>query len=456
MPLDASHRASTVRPLHASLHFLHFRKTLSMTISHRLRRHARTALAWMTFGAAMLALPAHAVPSYARQTGMECSGCHVGAYGPQLTPAGIRFKLGGYTDTDGKEGKFPFSGMLLADYSHTKKPQDPPPDHLKANDNVTFDQASLFIAGGAGSHFGGFMQLTYDGVARNFGLDNTDVRAVTTTELAGAETILGLSVNNNPTVQDPFNTLSAWGYPFVAPAAGFGAGDSATLINGGLGGIVLGLSGYMVWNKDWYAELGSYRSMSPSTQSSLGLGRDEQRLEGNAYWRLAYMHDLKSAAWHVGLFGWTARLDPDRTLPGPVDSHRDVGIDAAYQFLGTREHVWTVFGSLTNEFTNNGADGSHAHLNEKRLNASYHWNETWGLSGGLFGTDGSDPTATTRGLLMQADWTPWGKEAAEAPAPIQWLNLKFGAQYWHYGTFDGTHTGAGDHDTFSVFAWSTF
>jgi hypothetical protein len=54
---------------------------------------------------------AHAVPSYARQTGSDCAACHVGAFGPQLTPYGIQFKLGGYTDTDGKEGKVPLSGM---------------------------------------------------------------------------------------------------------------------------------------------------------------------------------------------------------------------------------------------------------------------------------------------------------------------------------------------------------
>jgi hypothetical protein len=413
-------------------------------------------IAGLICGAGLMAPPAHALPSYARQTGMDCAGCHIGAYGPQLTPAGIRFKLGGYTDTDGKDGKIPLSGMLLADYSHTSKPQDPPPDGLKANNNTSLDQASIFIAGRASDHFGGFMQLTYDGVARNFGLDNTDLRAVTTTEIGGEEAIFGLSLNNNPTVQDPFNTLSAWGYPYVAPAAGFGTGDSASLINGSLGGIVVGLTGYAVWDKDWYAELGSYRSMSPSTQSALGLGRDDQKLDGNAYWRLAWMHDAKSSAYHVGVFGWSARLEPDRTAPGPVDGYRDIGVDASYQFLGTREHVWTVFGSLTSELQHSGSDGTNSRLTEERLNATYNYKETWGASGGLFSTHGSDPTAATRGLVLQADWTPWGKEDAEAPAGLKWLNLKFGTQYWRYTTFDGVRPGAGDHDTFSVFAWSAF
>ena len=44
---------------------------------------------------------AAAVPSYARQTGQECAACHIGGFGPQLTPYGIKFKLGGYTETGG-------------------------------------------------------------------------------------------------------------------------------------------------------------------------------------------------------------------------------------------------------------------------------------------------------------------------------------------------------------------
>src|ERR1700682_3948769 len=37
-----------------------------------------------------------AVPSYARQTGLACSGCHYTP--PELNPAGRKFKLTGYVD----------------------------------------------------------------------------------------------------------------------------------------------------------------------------------------------------------------------------------------------------------------------------------------------------------------------------------------------------------------------
>src|ERR1700722_11072241 len=38
--------------------------------------------------------PSHAVPSFARQTGMACAACHT--VFPELTPFGREFKLNGY------------------------------------------------------------------------------------------------------------------------------------------------------------------------------------------------------------------------------------------------------------------------------------------------------------------------------------------------------------------------
>src|SRR6476660_359914 len=48
------------------------------------------------FAAAVNPPRVQAVPSYARQTGLACSGCHYTP--PELNPAGRRFKLLGYVD----------------------------------------------------------------------------------------------------------------------------------------------------------------------------------------------------------------------------------------------------------------------------------------------------------------------------------------------------------------------
>ena len=223
------------------------------TLTARWRRPVRISRRLLALSAVVAGglgvTSAQAVPSYARQTGMDCSGCHVGAFGPQLTPAGVLFKIGGYTDTDGKAGKLPLSGMLVGSWTKTKADQDPPPEHLKANNNFTLDEASLFIAGRLGEQVGSFVQITHNGVDHGTALDQTDLRWAQQGSLAGRPTIFGLSQNNNPGVQDPFNSSPIWSFPFAGSPAGFGAGEAASLINGGLEGRVAGLSAYALWDK---------------------------------------------------------------------------------------------------------------------------------------------------------------------------------------------------------------
>jgi hypothetical protein len=48
--------------------------------------------------------PVQAVPAFAQQTGQPRSTCHIGSFGPQLTPFGRAFKIGGYT-LDGGQGR---------------------------------------------------------------------------------------------------------------------------------------------------------------------------------------------------------------------------------------------------------------------------------------------------------------------------------------------------------------
>src|SRR6185437_3575752 len=108
-------------------------------------------------GAALIgvvaAQPARAIPAFAQQTGQPCKSCHVGGFGPELTPFGREFKLGGYTLR--AHASVPLAAMVIASWAHTQKAQVPPPEHLSRNDNAVVDQVSIFAAGGVGSHFGG-------------------------------------------------------------------------------------------------------------------------------------------------------------------------------------------------------------------------------------------------------------------------------------------------------------
>src|ERR1700676_5088774 len=77
-------------------------------------------LALLGLGLAAKGTSAYALPSFASQTGQPCPACHVGASGPQLTPLGRTFKIGGYTQQggDGVAAQIPLSAMTLTSFNH--------------------------------------------------------------------------------------------------------------------------------------------------------------------------------------------------------------------------------------------------------------------------------------------------------------------------------------------------
>ena len=424
-----------------------------MSPSQTLRRLLRSLALLMPL-TVFLPQPAAALPSFARQTGMECAACHVGAFGPQLTPTGIRFKLGGYSDGEG--GNLPLSAMAVGSFTHTKEDQDPAPEHLKKNDNLTLDEVSAFLGGRFSEHSGALVQVTHSGIDHSTALDQMDVRVTRNIKLGGKDGIVGLTLNNNPGVQDPFNTLPAWRFPFTSSEAALGTGEAASLLNGGLEGRVLGLSAYAFLQDHLYGEIGAYRSMSPSLQKRIGLDEDEQKINGNTYWRVGWMGDRKRDSFHVGAFGWSASLTPDRGVPSERERYRDIGLDAGYQYLGNRNRVFAIDGSVTRERLRTPGTNDSETLRETRLNASYYIDQTWGLSAGVFSTTGSDAALDTRGSLLQVDWTPWGKENIAIAQPFPAANLRLGAQYWRYGRVDGESAGSHNANTLFVFAWLSF
>ena len=83
------------------------------------------------------------------------------------------------------------------------------------NNDVAFT-GSLFYGGKIFDHVGAFIQGTYDQVPNSIHWDNLDIRYANTGQLSGAELVYGTSLNNNPTVNDVWNSTPAWGYPYVA------------------------------------------------------------------------------------------------------------------------------------------------------------------------------------------------------------------------------------------------
>jgi len=419
---------------------------------------------------------AHGVPSFARQTGLACSACHYQFL--TLTPFGRKFKLNGYTLTNlptlvekdstngGKLDLSPvtlLSAMVTASVTHTR---DALPD--TQNGAVAFPQElSGFLAGRISSNVGIFSQFTYAGADGAFGIDNVDLRFARKTDLGSTEVAYGVTLNNNPTVQDLWNTTPAWGFPFIG-SEGAPGGAASTMIDGGLSQNVLGLGSYAMIGNLVYGEFSIYRS---AFQGSAAPSSATGAIHGVApYWRLALQKEWEHQYLMVGTFGLHTSLFPD-VLTGPRDTYSDVGADAQFESaVGTGNLV--VRGNWIHEretldatFGAGGSANSKNTLKVLRLNASYYPRQWLGVSGGWFDTRGSsdaglyapDPvdgsangSPKTDGFVGEVDVNPWE-------------NTRLGLQYTAYANFNGGKTNydgsgrdAAGNNTLFAFAWLAF
>lgn len=420
---------------------------------------------------------AEAVPAFAVQTGQPCSACHIGGFGPQLTPFGRQFKLEGYTMRAGDTFTLPVSAMAVASFVHTQADQpEPPAPHYGTNDNATIDQISLFVAGGIGDHFGGFTQWTWDGVGRAFAWDNLDLRATTHATLDGNDVLLGLSFNNSPGVQDVWNTLAAWGFPYTGSDLAPGP-DAGTVIDGVLAQGVLGTSAYAYWNSSIYAEVALYWTPSAGFLKTFGVSpADTGILNGVApYLRFAYQKDYGDQNFEIGTYAMFSNLFPggDKST-GATDNYTDAGLDASYQFMGDSSNIYTINARYTHEhqdlnatFLLGGAANRSNQLNDFRIDGSYYWQNTIGGTVAAFSTTGSSDSllyADSRtfspdssGFIFQADYTPFG--GPDAPLNGR-FNLRVGLQYTVFTKFNGASSNydglghnASDNNTLRLFLW---
>ena len=420
-----------------------------------------------------------AVPAFAAQTGQPCQMCHVGGLGPQLTPYGRSFKIHGYTMRT-TPFTVPVSAIVEASYVSTaKSAPGPVAPHYAANDNATIDQISVFLAGGLGSHLGAFVQTTYDGVGRAFSWDNLDLRAVTTFDIKGAPIVVGTSLNNSPTVQDAWNTLPAWGFPYsgsnLAPSP-----TTAPLLSGALAQTSIGATAYAWINAELYLEAGGYGSPDARTLTRLGSDPTSPgRIAGIApYGRVAFQKTVAGGTLEVGAFGLQSGIHPglDRTT-GATDHYTDLGLDGSYFVTLANADVITVNARYLHEkqsldatcilaMANNCAHNSLADI---RADVSYYWRDKIGGTVEVFDTFGStnaaiyaanrlpDPDST--GVTFQIDATPFGGMSQ----PRRRVNVRVGLQYTLYtkfngaaSNFDGQGTSASDNNTFRVFTWFAF
>lgn len=491
-----------------------------------------------------LSQPAQALPSFARQTGQPCGTCHTDF--PGLTPYGRLFKLNGYTAGGGKFRTTPFpsqidptnalaayakktnagmdsdsaktgqsdtsniwvppiSMMAIVGYTHTQVSQ-PFSSPYKPNDNVVVAPLSFFYGGAITDHIGAFAQVTYNNAAfggsdpNNFAngfnqdpcggcqwsWDNIDVRYANSFSLGNMDVIYGITANNNPSVQDPWNTTPAWGFPYAGSTIAPGPA-AATLIDGTYAAYVGGVGGYVFINNLVYLELTGYRTLNYKTLPKLGvdpLGASPFQ-SVSPYWRVAIEPHWGNHWFEFGAFGMSAAVHPftgatdvngfpiNQTFP-QTDRFTDVAFDSQYQYQGPNYWI-TLRGTYihekqkldassinsgtnpTNTLNTLRAYGSFAYGNDNRIVLSGQYFDTRGSSDPALyiNLNSCQPPDTTcnpnsNGYIAEIAYIPFSSSSA----PVwPWANVRVALQYTYYNKFDGTTLNAHNNNTLFLHAW---
>lgn len=397
-----------------------------------------------------------AIPSYARQTGQPCSGCHYTP--PELNLAGRMFKLNGYVDKQKKDdltsesskkhagldllATLPLSAWFETSFTNTKAPQP-----QTQNGNFEFPQdISLFLAGAWTTHIGSFLQVTYDTQGDHFTMDNTDIRYANKTKLGGKEFAYGLTLNNNPTVEDLWNTTPAWGFPFIA--SDVAPGPTAAPIIGSLGQDVAGFGGYSMWDQHLYVAGALYRSGHIATTQPSN-GQDFAfNIRGVApYWRVAWQQSGAYNNFEIGAYGIHVKTTPG-AITGLEDGYTDVAADFQYDrtigrdVLSWRGTYIRENSSLVASLANGAAAFNRHHLNALNTNAEYHFGNRYSAALGWFTTTGTaDPLLFPQSAVSgsaNGDPRSSGYTVNFSVWPTQ--NVDLGIQYTGYTRFNGGST----------------
>ncbi len=421
-----------------------------------------------------------ALPSFAIQTGNPCAACHVGAYGPQLTSFGRDFKLYGYVSSDKKDHFPPISVMVQTSYARTQTPETSPvAEGYRKNDNWGINETTIYYGGIIiPDRVGAFIQGTYDGVSRTFGLNTSDIRYVRDGTLFDEDMVWGITVNNNPTMSDIWNSSPNWGFPYASSpfsaSSGPGSTPPTTLIDGALATNVVGTGAYLMWNDLLYVEANVYKQLGNHELSILqGLTPSLTYNIPDAfpYWRAALQNAWENGKYYgqVGTYGLTAAANPngDRST-GKTDRYTDIAFDANFQWYANLKNVTadvlSAHATWIHETQSLGASsvlsGANASdvLNTLRADISYAIKATWIPTFQYFKVTGSTDAQVfngrpnTEGWVAELGYVPWGKP----DSPVNWANTRLTLQYTNYNQFNGMSAHASDNNTLFFNIWMAF
>jgi hypothetical protein len=291
--------------------------------------------------------------------------------------------------------------------------------------------------------------------------------------LFGQDALWGITANNSPTVQDPWNSTPVWGFPYNSSALA-PTPMAATLVDGGLGQRVAGAGTYMLWNDLLYAEMDLYKGLDATALRMVGQVPID---EGNRttslipYGRIALIKDWEKQHAEIGAYALYASVVPGGNQTFGLNNRTtDIAFDATYQFIVDPAKVTSdmvsAHATYIHENTSIDASGAQAligslghSLDTVRFDISYSFAATFTPSIQYFRTTGtadsnywSTPNGSPNsdGVIMEIAYVPWGKP--DSPFPN--VNLRLAVQYVNYFSFDGSSTNARDNNNVYFSLWT--
>ena len=440
---------------------------------------------------ALAATQARAVPSFARQTGQDCYRCHT--MFPELTPTGRVFKMTGYVinKTMSKCPPYPpVSAMVLNSYTHVNAalPAGSFTDiwslhSLSANDGNDVigspQQFTMLYAGQIYDKVGAFVQGTYLDTSNKMSMDNSDVRYANSTQVCDKDLIFGITVNNDPTVEDVWNTTPAFSFPYAASI--FAPVPAASPLITGLGAQVGGMGFYAYWDNLIYAAATVYRTSENGITLPFGSGNHPLGVQVDGalpYWRIALTRQYGDHSFEIGTFGLSGDTFVGAVRGAPTDHFTDLAADAQYQYR-LDKHSFSVQTSWIHEdqgrsgsFASGAAANTSDSLDTFKINGNYYYRTdkcgTIGGSVGFFSTTGTNDrelyapapvegslsgSPDSNGVILELDYF----------APWKYAYTKFSLQYIIYNQFNGAGTNydgfghnASDNNTLYFLMWTAF
>ncbi|HEY5896269.1 MAG TPA: cytochrome C [Burkholderiales bacterium] len=387
---------------------------------------------------------------------------------PELTPTGRDFKLSGYTWGRRQQ---PLAAMLLVSRTSTRKAEPDESDPFPKDRSVVLQEATAFAAGKITDHVGAFTEVEYEAIEDRTVLGSVDLRYANRVGDGRQGVVYGVSLHNRPTLQDVFNTVPNWSFPFESSEVAL-APNAATALESGYK--VAGLTGYLLWRKTIYAEVGAYRSADKLFSAlRAGIERDEATaLKGyNPYWRLALQHEWGGRhSAMVGAYGLTIDRFPDTMDPsGPTDRFKDLALDAQYQYIGFSDHRVSLQMNYIREkqyWNATAQTNAIDRLASLRAKATYYYRNKYGINLGYFSSRGdADEILYNNGepIAGSANGSPDSSGYIVELNYLPLRDIRLVAQYTAYTKFNGARTNydgfgrnASDNNTLFLLAWLMF